>query len=415
MKNPIDRRSFLKIGAVTGIASGLPLNGTIAANSTATAPAAEASNNTGIKTYVRLGRTELRISDISFGSSQLNPGEEYLVEHALARGVNYFDTAESYSKQQSEIVLGNALKGKRDQVYIATKMHAGDLTKQNTMMQSLEESLVRLQTDHVEIFFNHAVNDISRLQNEQWFEFAAKAKAQGKISYTGISGHAGNLVECCDYALDNDLVDVLLLGHNFGQDPSFYERFVKSFDWVANQPELPRIMAKAKTKDVGVIAMKVLRGARLNDMRVFEKDGATYSQAAFKWALSNDNVDATIISMTSKDKIDEFVAASGERQITDADFKLLEQYARNTDMTYCRHACNDCEGACPYNVPIADVLRTRMYATDYGNLEFAQTEYAALEDSASACLSCDGAPCRDACTHGINIAQLCGPTHLMLS
>jgi len=411
MKNPIDRRSFLKIGAVTGIASGLPLSGTIASDSIAAA----ASDNTGIKKYVRLGRTELKISDISFGSSQLNPGEEYLVEHALARGVNYFDTAESYSKQQSEIVLGNALRGKRDQVYIATKMHASDLTNQNTMMQSLEESLTRLQTDHVEIFFNHAVNDISRLQNEQWFEFAAKAKAQGKISYTGISGHAGNLVECCDYALDNDLVDVLLLGHNFGQDPSFYERFVKSFDWVANQPELPRIMAKAKTKDVGVIAMKVLRGARLNDMRVFEKDGATYSQAAFKWALSNDNVDATIISMTSKDKIDEFVAASGERQIADADFKLLEQYARNTDMTYCRHSCNDCEGACPYNVPIADVLRTRMYATDYGNLEFAQTEYAALEDSANACLSCDGAPCRDACTHGINIAQLCGPTHLMLS
>jgi len=66
-------------------------------------------------------------------------------------------------------------------------------------------------------------------------------------------------------------------------------------------------------------------------------------------------------------------------------------------------------------VPIADVLRTRMYATDYGNLSFAKDEYAQLDSSASACLSCDGKPCQDACTHGINIAQLCGPTHLMLT
>ncbi|MBL4681950.1 MAG: hypothetical protein JKY88_14660 [Pseudomonadales bacterium] len=84
-------------------------------------------------------------------------------------------------------------------------------------------------------------------------------------------------------------------------------------------------------------------------------------------------------------------------------------------MTYCRHACNDCIGACPYNVPISDVLRTRMYATDYNNLKFAKDEYAQLDISADACLTCDGKPCRDACSHGINIAQLCGPTHVMLA
>ena len=118
--------------------------------------------------------------------------------------------------------------------------------------------------------------------------------------------------------------------------------------------------------------------------------------------------------MTSSDKIDEYLGASGTGTVTNRDVELLEQYAQMTNMTYCRHACNDCEGACPFQVPIADVLRTRMYATDYGDLEFAQREYSQLSGDASACLSCDGQPCKDACSHGIPVAQFCGPTHLLL-
>ncbi|MEX2326546.1 MAG: hypothetical protein WD558_02340, partial [Pseudomonadales bacterium] len=103
------------------------------------------------------------------------------------------------------------------------------------------------------------------------------------------------------------------------------------------------------------------------------------------------------------------------RTSDDVRLELLQQYAKLTDMTYCRHACNDCEGACPYGVQIADTLRTRMYALDYGDSEFARREYGMLTINASACLSCDGKPCQNACTHGIDIARLCGPTHVMLS
>ena len=98
-----------------------------------------------------------------------------------------------------------------------------------------------------------------------------------------------------------------------------------------------------------------------------------------------------------------------------ADLGLLKRYAALNGTTWCRQACNDCEGACPYGVPIADVLRTRMYATDYQDLEMAQREYRAFTVNASACLSCDGQPCRDACTHGLSIDELCAPTHRMLA
>lgn len=408
MRKPLNRRSFLRLGALTGIASSLPVSALSNTDRVA-------DTHAGVRHYSTLGRTGLEISDISFGSSRLRTGEEHLVRHALDRGVNYFDTAESYTHGAAETVIGNALKGDRDKVYIATKASVGARDTRQEIMHALEGSLRRLQTDYVDVFFNHAVNDIDRLKNPEWFEFVEQASRQGKIRFTGMSGHAGRLVQCVDHALDQDMFDVLLLAHNFGQDPEFYERFTRAFDFVANQPDLPRVMARAQEKNVGVVAMKVLRGAKLNDMRPFERGGHTYAQAAFKWALSGNSVDAAIISMTSRDRIDEYLGASGERRVTRYDFELLEQYARMTDMTYCRHACNDCEGACPYGVQIADTLRTRMYAVDYGDVEFAKNEYSLLATDAAACLSCDGTPCRNACTHGIDIARLCGPTHVMLS
>ncbi|XOV88653.1 MAG: aldo/keto reductase [Pseudomonadota bacterium] len=412
MEKPLDRRTFLRLSALTGVAAGVPLGAM--ADNLAAAPNSAPTNAAGVRKYVTLGRTGLKIADISFGSSRLRTGEEHLVHHALARGINYFDTAESYTGGASETVLGNALRGKRDQVIIATKSSAGPSTTASAIMQELEDSLTRLQTDYVDVYFNHAVNDVDRLKNPAWFEFVERAKQQGKIRFTGMSGHGGNLVDCVNYAVDRDMFDVMLLAHNFGQDPAFYERFTRSFDFVASQPKLPQAMARAKAKGVGIVAMKVLRGAKLNDMRPFEQDGHTYAQAAFKWALGLEFTDAAVISMTSTDLIDEYLGASGDTQLTEVDYRLLEQYARLTDMTYCRHACNDCEGSCPFNVPIADVLRTRMYAVDYGDLEFARTEYAMLGAAASPCLSCDGSPCRDACSHGIDIARLCGPTGIML-
>lgn len=401
------RRGFLKAGA---LASAVGL--------TAQAEAAQRqTRNAGnqVRRYVRLGRTELSISDVSFGSSRLREGEEALVHHAVARGINYFDTAESYTDGQSERVIGKALKGKRQEFVIASKTRSRADSSRQSLMDALEGSLRQLQTDYVDIYFNHAVNDLDRLQNPEWLEFAERAKRQGKIRFTGMSGHAGRLIECLDFAFDQDMVDVVLVAHNFGQDPAFYEKFTQSIDWVAKQPELPRALKRAKSLDVGVVAMKTLMGARLNDMRPYERGGASFAQAAFRWTLSNPEVDALVISMTDQPLIDEYLGASGWQALARGDRPLLEAYAQLNGASQCRPACNDCAGACPYGVPIADVLRTRMYAADYGDLAFARAEYASLQGSAAACLSCSGEPCRGACPHGLDIAALCAPAHRFLA
>ncbi len=406
------RRSLLKGAAIPGLAAVTGVPSTIQAQSRL------GTNTAGtpqVKRYVRLGRTNMEISDISFGASRLRLGQEHLVHHALDRGINYFDTAEMYTDGDSETVIGNALKGKRKDDYLVGKRVTGSTESAASMMQALEESLRRLQTDYIDLYMMHAINSIECLKNPGWHAFNEKAKAQGKIRFVGVSGHAGNLAECLDYAIDHDLVDAMLVAFNFGQDPKFYESITRSFDMVATQDQLPRILAKAKTKDVGIVAMKTLMGARLNDMRPFESGGATYSQAAFRWVLSNKDVDALVISMTDTIEIDEFLGASGATQVAAEDLPLLGRYVALNGHTYCRQACDRCDGACPYGVPIADVLRTRMYATDYRDVDFARREYAVLATDASACLSCSGQPCQGACPHGIAIYELCAPTHRMLS
>jgi aryl-alcohol dehydrogenase-like predicted oxidoreductase len=204
----IGRREFLKRGVLAGVGvSILPLAGSASASLEA-APR--------IRRYSTLGRTGLKISDISFGASRLTSGNEDLVRHAYDCGVNYFDSADSYTDGESETTVGNALKGKRDKVFLTSKQMAQADDKRDAMMETLEGSLRRLQTDHVDVYFNHAVNDPARLKNPEWHEFTVQARKQGKIRFVGMSGHAGNLAECLDYAIDNNQVDVILCAHNFG-------------------------------------------------------------------------------------------------------------------------------------------------------------------------------------------------------
>ncbi len=399
----LDRREFLRQGAAAGVGVGrLPL-----------ARAAAAAERAEVRRYVTLGRTGLRISDIGFGSSRL-PDDENVVRFALDRGVTYFDTAESYRGGQSETTLGHALRARRDQVVIASKVKCDVSSARQELMSALEGSLRRLQTDHVDVYFNHAVNDPARLANPEWYEFVEAAKRQGKLRFTGMSGHGGRLVECLDKAIDEDLVDVVLVGYNFGQDPSFFKKFTRRFDFVAIQPDLPRVLEKARAKGVGVVAMKTLMGARLNDLRAYEDRAATFSQAAFRWVLSNPDVDSLIVSMKSTDQIAEYLGASGWRSTALRDPELLERYAERNADSYCRHGCAACADACPHGVPISEVLRTRMYAVDYQDMELARADYALLEVDAGACLSCSERSCAGACPFGLPIDQLTEPAHRML-
>jgi hypothetical protein len=392
----LDRRELLRRSLALGLAPALlPLAGRAQPG---------ASENPRVRRRVALGKTGLELPDIGFGSSSLSRDPQ-LVKYAFALGITYFDTAESYQDGASEETIGRAFKNQRDRVLFASKQSAGAHTKRAEMFEKLEGSLRRLRTDHIDVYFNHAVNDPARLRNDEWREFVSRAKQQGKIRFSGMSGHGGRLVECLDLALEQKLVDVVLVAFNFGQDPAFHQRFTGSLDFVARQPDLPRVLAKARAQGVGVIAMKTLRGARLNDMRPYEGAGATFAQAAFRWIFSTGLADALVVTMKSPMHINEYLGASGWTGLHPADAGLLRRYARRTERTQCRYGCGDCASACPAGVSIPDALRARMYAFDYEEPGLAR-EALAEAGGAAACLSCDGAPCASACPHGVAIPEL---------
>ena len=387
----VTRRTLLG----TGMAAGL---GTMAQ------PQAAAADEPAIRRHVMLGKTGLEVSEIGFGSASSQDAS--LIRHALDRGVTFFDTAESYRFGWSEEAMGEGLKGvPREQFVLNSKTKAGASDSEAEMMAALEGSLKRLQTDYLDIYFNHAVNSVDRMQNEAWALFTERAREQGKIRFRGMSGHGSRLARCLDYAIDNDLVDVILCAYSFGEDPDLYARLRHTFHYVAIQSDLPPVLDKAKAKNIGVIAMKTLMGARLNDMRPFEDEGRTYAQAALRWVLSSPRVDAALISMTSPDNIDEYVGASGQADDRAGDTELLGRYASLQSGRYCRHGCNRCEGACPENVAIAEVLRTRMYDVDYRNPALAVEDYAKLGPGAAACLACEHQACLNACPLGIPIPE----------
>ena len=390
----MNRRKFLSLGSAASV--GL-CGGAMAARGPAQSAKAE------VRRQVTLGRTGLQVSDVSFGSSSLT--DEELVRYALDRGVTFFDTAESYRFGWSEEAVGKALKGVRDQVVISSKTKAAADATQADMMAALEGSLRNLQTDYLDIYFNHAVNDVARMQNEEWWAFTERAKSQGKIRFRGMSGHGSRLAECLDYALDQDLVDVTLVAYSFGLDPGFYDQLRHTFHFVAIQSDLLPVLDRAKEKGVGVIAMKTLMGGKLNDMRAYERDGRTFAQAALSWVLSSPRVDAALISMTSFEKIDEYLGASGGTELRGGDLELLNRYAYLQDARYCRPGCNHCEGACPKGVEIAEVLRTRMYDVDYGDRLLAVSDYANLGAGASACLDCADQACLGSCPYDLPIPE----------
>ncbi len=393
---PLDRREFLRLGALAG--ASLPLGRLAGA----------AGEPPRVRRQARLGRTQLQVSDVGFGASRLR-SDEALVHHAIDRGITYFDTAEGYTGGASETTLGRALRGRREEVILASKVSAGADESATSLMGRLEASLRRLQTDRIDVYLNHAVNDPARLRNPAWAEFTQRAKEQGKIRWRGMSGHAGRLVECLDLALDRDLADVVLVAFNFGQDPAFHERLTRDLDFVAVQPDLPRVLTRAKAQGIGIVAMKTLRGARLNDLRPYETGGATFAQAALRWVLSQPFVDSLVVTMGSPAQVDEYLGASGWTRERAGDLALLAAYEARNGAEQCRYGCDACASGCPHGVPISDVLRARMYAVDYGDTELGRATYAELGAPARACSGCAERSCR--CPHGLAIADLTGTTH----
>ncbi len=149
--------------------------------------------------YRRMGRTGLKLSELclgtmTFGHGADEAGAKRLVTLALDAGINFFDTADSYTSGRSEVLLGKALQGRRRDVIVATKFFnpTGPGPNDSGMsrvhiMQAIEDSLRRLGTDYVDIYYIHHVDVQSPL--EEMLRALDDLVHQGKVRYIACSNY----------------------------------------------------------------------------------------------------------------------------------------------------------------------------------------------------------------------------------
>jgi aryl-alcohol dehydrogenase-like predicted oxidoreductase len=151
--------------------------------------------------YRQMGNTGVRISVIGlgtnrFGSADMPQAEvNRVIDAALGAGVNFLDTANGYNDGRSEETLGVALKGRMDNVVMATKFNFPRKTSANSwgasryqMMQAVEKSLRRLQTDHIDLYYCHRWDETTPI--EETLRGLDDLIRMGKVNYIGASTFA---------------------------------------------------------------------------------------------------------------------------------------------------------------------------------------------------------------------------------
>jgi predicted aldo/keto reductase-like oxidoreductase len=328
--------------------------------------------------YRTLGRTGLKITVVSFGA-MLTPEAE-VIRVAFEQGVNYVDTARKYMGGKNEEIVGRALKGMRDKVYVATKTLPTSRTRAE-IVQDVEDSLRALGTDHIDVLQLHNLTDRERIFIPETREALAQLKKQGKIRFCGVTTHKNQAEVLNALVEDRDrFFDTALVSYNF-----------------KSERDIATAITRAAGAGIGIVAMKTQAGGYATDALA----NISPHQAALKWALQNPHVTAAIPGMKDLAQLKEDIAVMG-MGFTTADARILERYAAAVAPYYC-HLCGACEGSCPAGVEISTVNRALMYEDGYRNGELARATYRELPRSVSAAACTDCAECSARCANGLDI------------
>ena len=330
--------------------------------------------------YRTLGRTGLKIAVVSFGA-MLTPEPE-VIRVAIEQGVNYIDTARKYMGGKNEEIVGKAVTGLRDKVYIASKTLPESKTKAE-IIRDVETSLKTLGTDHIDVIQLHNLTDKGRIYIAETREALALLKKQGKVRFCGVTTHKN------EAEVLNALVD----------DPErFFDTCLVKYNFKADR-EVSIAIDRAAAAGIGIIAMKTQVGG-------YDTTGLgkiTPHQAALKWVLQNPKVTMAIPGMKDLAQLREDIAVMG-MSFTYADERRLDRYAEAIAPFYCNF-CGSCEAGCPGGVEISTVNRALMYAEGgYCDIALARATYAELprQATAAACIDCAG--CAARCRNGLDIA-----------
>jgi len=343
--------------------------------------------------YRRLGKTNLLVSAIGFGAIKLPEVSaeqaKAAINRALDLGVNFIDTARDYA--DSERKVGAAIKGRRDQCFIATKTLAREAPEAT---RQLETSLKELDIDKIDLYQLHSVSDEATYRQVMSlggaFEAVKKAKEEGKIEHIGISIH-------------RDLT-VMRQAIKSGQ----FETIMVSYSPVDQEGVEKEIIPLAREYDLGVIAMKPLLGGQLTSPGSVEGPDPIV-RGALRYILSNEAISTVIPGMVSVREVEEncalgdFVGKISQEEKEEL-LRMIGNLRKQFDYGQVCLRCGYCQ-PCPEGINIPEVFRAMDVYQNYPDeLKHLGLElYRSLEVKPDLCTECR--QCEEKCPASLSIPE----------
>lgn len=304
--------------------------------------------------YRRLGQAGVKVSPICLGAGVRGEvdKERFIrtIEHAIDLGCNFIDCANNYGKGQSEILLGQAIKGKRDNLVITSKVFTRVGPGPNDqglsrphIMREVERSLKKLQTDWIDIYYMHRPDPETRI--EEVLRTMEDLVRQGKVRYVGASNHTAAQV-----------IELLWTADRLGLEPIVCLQ--NHYNLLRRWELEPELLAVCRRYDLGLMTYSPLAVGLLSGRfrrgvmppidtywnqeqlqpvldewsdRVIQtlvelaaERGTTPAQLAIAWLLDHAEVTAPIVGADRPEYVDDVLGAleitltSQERQTLDA-------------------------------------------------------------------------------------------------
>jgi predicted aldo/keto reductase-like oxidoreductase len=327
-----------------------------------------------------------------------------MIHRAFEAGVNYIDSAVRYCNQDSQRVVGEALKGWRDKIIVSTKNH--EYEDEKTWWQHLEDSLERLQVDSIDLYNHHGIRweRYVKYVEPRVSKWMRRAKDQGLIKHIGTSFHdtSENLINL----INTGYPEVITLQYNM------LDR------------KLEEGIALAHEKGIGVVVMGPVAGGRLgvtsSILQTLVPGVSRVPELALRFVLSNPNVCVALSGMSTMQQVEEnVVTAADESSLTAAERAAITHHLERMSKL-AELYCTGCEYClpCPQGVAIPHIFEKFNEARIYGLWDQAREAYnegwrESRGQRADACIECG--ECEEKCPQQIPIREQLREAHNALN
>ncbi|MCD6406634.1 aldo/keto reductase [Candidatus Aerophobetes bacterium] len=335
----------------------------------------------------RLGKTGLEVSVIGFGGIPIQRlpmrKAREIIRLAIDRGINFFDTAQGYG--DSEVKIGEGIKGKRDKCIIATK---SPCRKEKEAIQHVEKALKRLKVDFIDLYQIHHVSKSSELEMViscgGALDGLLKLKEEGKIKHIGITGHNPSLLKEAIEKREE------------------FETVQFPFNIVEDEEDKFSLIKAAKNLSVGTIIMKPLAGGVL-----------PHPSLCLRWILQQ-GVDTVIPGMILPSEVEENVKVGEEvLPLSEKELSLLKDSVKELEKEFCRRCmyCMPCpEGIHIYLIQeLGDKVKVGVEEVK----KMCQEMYTRLPKNVEDCTECG--ECEEKCPYNLPVRKMLREKHRLLT